>query len=287
MAPHLMNKIKPFSKFLAILYLILTFSWTPGQRAEAAVELAKINEKTLSIEEFNKKYQENARFFQFRAPTKKSVLEDLIKRELGIQEAKKLGLDKDPEVLDKMNTVLYQSFIEKKLAKEIEAIHVTDEEAKKYYKDSPEIRTSHIFVALAADASPEQVKVAQERINKIYSDEIKPGKASFAEVAQRFSEGIAAPMGGDVDFQTKDKLDPAYYAAALKLKEPGAVSEVVRSQYGFHIIRLTAIRTWEQTDKPQIKRLVFEQRRNDAFERLMGSLRKTAKVTINDKLLKE
>lgn len=271
----------------SLLVLISLCLLLPAQRAAAATEVAKINNTSITLEEFNKKYQENLKFFQFKAPSRKSVLDDLIKRELGIQEARKLGLDKDPDVIERMNTVLYQSLLEKKLNKEFEAIHISDDDAKQYYSKYPEIRTSHIFVAVRSDAKAEDEAAAKAKIQKINNDYLKPGKMTFAEVAQRYSEGVAAPMGGDFDYQTKDKLGAAVYDAALKLKTPGKVSEIVRSPFGYHIIKLTAIRPWDDVDKGAVKRLVFEEKRGQIFERYMNQLRQQAKVSVHSELLKD
>ncbi len=251
-----------------------------------ATELARINSSVITLEDFNKKYRENLKFFQFKAPTKKGVLDDLIKRELGVQEAKRQGLDKDPLVIERVNTVLYHALIEKKLSKEFDKIQISDDEAKAFYAKNPEIRTSHIFFSAPADSKPELEKKARENILKA-QEELKKGNRSFAEIAQRLSEGIAAPMGGDIDYQTRDKLDPAYYEAALALKTPGKVSDIVRTQFGFHIIKLTAIRPWTDVDKAQVKRLVFDERRSQIFENYMNQLRQQAKVSVNGNLLKD
>jgi parvulin-like peptidyl-prolyl isomerase len=269
------------------LGLALSLAMIPGVSAHAATELAKINGATISLEEFNQRYQDNLKFFQFKAPSRKAVLEDLIKRELAIQEARKLGLDKDPVVIERMNTVLYQALLEKKLAKEFEQIKISDDEAKAYYSKNPEIRTSTIFIALAPNASPEEVKKATDRLRQIQNEQLKPGKMTFAEVAQRFSEGPAASMGGDIDFQTRDKLDPAYYDAALALRTPGKVSEIVRTPFGLHLIKLAAVRSWDETDRGQVKRMIFEERRAQIFEKFMGQLRTQAKVNVRSDLLKD
>src|SRR5689334_9211877 len=97
--------------FLVVIFALFGFA----KAIEAATELARVNGTVISLEDFNKKYRENLKFFQFKAPTRKSVLDDLIKRELGIQQAKKEGLDKDPEVIDRMNTVLYHALLDKNL----------------------------------------------------------------------------------------------------------------------------------------------------------------------------
>lgn len=253
---------------------------------EAATELARINNRVISLEEFNKRYQENLKFFQHRAPTKAAVLDDVIKRELGIQEAKRQGVDKDPEVIDRMNTVLFNALLEKQLGKEVEKIFVSDDEARSFYDKNPEVRTSHIFIGVAPGATKAQEKEALERIQSIQKDYLRPGKMSFAEVAQRHSEGVAAAMGGDIDYQGKDKLDPAYYEAALRLKTPGQVSGVVRSQFGYHLIKLTAVRPWGDVDKAAIKRLVFEEKRAQLFDAYMKKLRSQAKVAIRSELLR-
>lgn len=277
---------------LALSTLLTTLGLTVFAAASlpsafAATELAKVNNTVITLEEFNKKYRDNLKFFQFKAPTKKGVLDDLIKRELGIQEARKLGLDRDPEIQDRMNTVLYHALLDKKLSKEFEAIHLEDSEAKEFYERNPEIRTSHVFVGVRAGAPADQERKAFEKIKQIQDDYLRDGKMSFAEVAQRYSEGVAAPMGGDIDYQTKDKLDPTYYETAIKLKTPGKTSGIVRSQFGYHIIKLTAVRPWGEVDKAQVKRLLFEERRQQIFEKFMDGLKKQAKVSTRSELLKD
>lgn len=252
--------------------------------ASQAADLATINNKKISAELFNKRYQENLKFFQFRVPSKKEVLDDLIKRELAVQEAKSLGLDKDPDVQEKINNVLFQSLVEKKLGKDIEKINVSEDDARAYYAKYPEIRTSHIYVTLRSNASPQEVKVANEKMRKIQGY-LKDESMSFAEVAQKFSEGASAPMGGDIDFQTRDRLDQKYYDESLKLRSPGKVSDIVRTPTGLYIIKLTSIRTWDEVDQSKIKRLVFEEKRIKLFEQYMSELRKKAKVWINESLL--
>lgn len=249
-----------------------------------AADLAKIGNKTITAESFNKRYQENLKFFQFKVPTKKEVLDDLIKRELAVQEAKSSGLEKNADVQERINSVLFQALIEKKLGKDVEKIHISDEEAKSYYDKYPEIRTSHIFVALRSNASTAEVKTATDKMKAI-QNHLKDESTSFAEVAQKYSEGASAPMGGDIDFQTRDRLDPKYYDEALKLKTPGKVSDIIRTPTGLYIIKLVSIRSWDNVDQPKIKRIVFEERRQQLFEQYIAGLRKKAKVWINESLL--
>ena len=94
-------------------------------------------------------------------------------------------------------------------------------------------------------------------------------------------------MGGDMDYQTKDRLDPTYYSAAVKLGKVGAVSDVVRGRFGFHLIKVTGITSWDQVDKARIKRIVFEERRKQMFDNYMDSLRRQSKVAVRSELLGE
>jgi len=266
----------------SVLFLIVAL--VPSA-AFSATEIAKVNGKVITLEEFNKKYQALLPLYQNKTPTKQTVLEDLIKRELGVQEAKKLKLEQDPEVIEEMNTVLYQALLRKQLAKDFDKIAITDTDAHAWYNKNPELRTSHIFVPLAIGASKEEEAAAMKKIHEIQDKELKGGK-SFAEVAQKFSEGVAAPMGGDIDYQSKAQLDPAYYEAARALKTPGKVSGIVRSQFGYHIIKLTAIRPWSEVAPAAIRQEVFNERKQGLFDNYMKNLRAKASVTVKNDLVK-
>jgi peptidyl-prolyl cis-trans isomerase C/peptidyl-prolyl cis-trans isomerase D len=274
--------MKKMSFKLLLIFALFLFSIV----ALTATELARIGNKVITLEEFNKKYKENLKYFRFKAPTKKNILDEIVKREVAILEAKKEGIDKDPEVIERINTVLYHSLIDKKLSKQFEKIEVTDKEVEEYYKKNPEIRTSHIFVQVRFDANEAQVKAAREKIEKIKKEldkALKEGK-TFAEVARMYSEGIAAATGGDIDYQTKDKLDPVYYETAKSLKV-GEISDIVRSQFGFHIIKLTAIKDFKDVDKGMYKRILFDEKRQAIYDKYMDELVKKYQVKINTQLL--
>ena len=97
--------------------------------------VAEINGRKITREEFDRRYKENIAFFKYGAPTKENVLNDIINFEVAVQEAHKLGLEKDPDIQVRMNTVLYQALVERQLAGKFKnAVDVSEEEAKSYCK---------------------------------------------------------------------------------------------------------------------------------------------------------
>lgn len=274
----------PSFLFHSILLIFIGFSLSSGSAWSA--EVAKVNQKSIDLEAIVAKEKEAAKFFQGNRPTRRAILDDLIKRELLVQEAKKMGLEKDPSVQDRFDTVLFNSLIEKKLNPEFEAIKVTDAEAKDYYSKYPEVRTSHIFISVPPGATKKQEEEAFARIKEIQKKYVSNKDLSFAEIAQKYSEGSAAPMGGDIDYQTKEKLDPAYYNAAVKLGSPGKISDVVRTSFGYHIIKLTGVKNWDDADRGAVKRAVYEEKRTKLFEKYVDQLKSKASIKVNSALLK-
>ncbi|MBN21595.1 MAG: hypothetical protein CL678_09945 [Bdellovibrionaceae bacterium] len=271
-------------KHLPFFLFLLSFTTLSGW---AQKPLAVVNGKSLSVEDFNEKYKQNKMFYQFRMPTKDEVLKDWVTRQVALSQAKKEKLDQNQAIQEQMDTVLYRAFIQKKLGSQFDKIFINTEDAKKWYEKNPEIRTRHIFIRAPLGSSQKQIAEAQKKIQEINKIRIKnKEKSTFAEIAQKYSEGMAAQMGGDIGYQTKDQLDPDYYRAAIALKTPGKVSSVIRSAHGFHIIQLTGVKKWEETDQPKVKKILFEREKKKLFDQYMKKLESQAKIKINRNLLK-
>lgn len=264
---------------------LLLLSPFTARAALDANTVATVDGKTISKDEFERRYKESLNNFKFVPPTKANVLNDIINFELGAAEAKRQGLDKNPVVQERINAVLYESLVESALGEKFnKVVNVSDAEAKAFCQKNPEIRTSHIFVPLKTAALKAETEEAQKKIHAAAAA-LKSGK-KFEQVVTQYSSGFATATGGDIGFQTRDKLDPAYYAAALKLSMNG-VSAPVRSQYGLHIIKLTGKKSCNEVDLPEFKRMVFDERRMAIFSDYLKGLRSKAKVSINEELVKE
>ncbi len=134
---------------------------------------------------------------------------------------------------------LVRSLIEQKISP---SIQVSDEEVASFYAENPEmfkndaqIHARHIITAATEDADAATVAAAAAKAEKARERAI--AGEDFAELAREMSEGPSAPKGGDLGFFTRDQMVPAFADTAFAL-EPGQISEVVRSPFGFHVIKV-------------------------------------------------
>lgn len=258
--------------------------------AQAATDpdvVAEINGKKLTKEEFDRRYKENIAFFRYGAPTKQNVLNDIINFELAVQEARKQGLEKDPQVQERMNTVLYQALVEKQLAGKFKnAVDVSEDEARSYCKQNPAVRISHLYVPLKPAALKAEEAEANKKMKALQA-QLAGGKKFEAVVKANPDQGLSAGTAGDTGFATKLQLDPAVYAEARKLSVGEVSKRPVRSQLGLHLVKLTAVQNCNSINVPEWQRMVFDEKRTKIFQDYLSNLRSQGKVSINEDAIKE
>jgi peptidyl-prolyl cis-trans isomerase C len=151
----------------------------------------------------------------------------------------------------------------------------TDENMKKVYEEAAkqisgeqEVHARHILVE------------TEDQAKKI-EDALKKG-ADFAELAKKESKDPGASDGGDLGFFTKDQMVPEFSTVAFAL-EPGKTSDPVKTQFGWHLIKVEEKRTRKAPDfeqvKPQIETYVVRKAQAD----YVAKLRTAAKVERMDK----
>ncbi|CAN5122280.1 peptidylprolyl isomerase [soil metagenome] len=147
---------------------------------------------------------------------------------------------------------------------------LTDDNMKKVYDDAAkqitgeqEVHARHILVETEDEA-------------KKVEEELKKG-ADFAELAKKTSKDPGAADGGDLGFFTKDQMVPEFSAVAFAM-EPGKISDPVKSQFGWHVIKVEEKRNRKAPDfaqvKPQIEQYVIRKAQAD----YVTSLRAGAKI---------
>jgi peptidyl-prolyl cis-trans isomerase D len=131
-----------------------------------------------------------------------------------------------------------------------DAVEVEEAELQAQYqakkdalKTQEQRRASHILIQVAQDADQEALDAARNEAQELL-DQIRAG-ADFAELAEKHSDDTgSAPQGGDLGFFAKGVMVPEFEASAFAL-QPGEVSDLVQTQFGFHIIKLIEVKASE------------------------------------------
>jgi len=162
---------------------------------------------------------------------------------------------------------------------------VSDEEAKKFYdahvNEFPEvIGASHILVLVKPNAPEAERKAALDKINRI-AEEVKKDPAAFAEIAKKESACPSKTQGGKLGKFPRGQMDPEFEKAAFALK-PGEISGVVKTRFGYHIIRCDepAKRVTFEMAKGDLKQMLAQPKRENAQRAYLENLQKQHKVVI-------
>lgn len=270
-----------------VTHLVISSALLMATSALAATEspvVATVGAKVITLDEFNKRYDQVAKH-TLNPPPKKPFLEDLIRYEVGIQEAEKRNLQNDPLIAERLREQMYTGLVEKDLADKITAIKVNDDEMKSYYEKNPEVKTSHILIEVKNGATPEERAIAKKRAEEINS-EVHKSKRPFEDLVKLYSDDIATKnTGGDVGYQTRISVMPSYYEAALRLKT-GEISGVVETPFGFHIIKSLGEHSYAASNKKLIRNAVFEKKKLVVFNDYFDKLKKHYKISVNQDVIK-
>ncbi|MBU5635388.1 peptidylprolyl isomerase [Geomonas sp. Red69] len=287
-----------FSKTTAVLLIALSVAFAGCKKQQEAtgakqegpgkgIVLAEVNGANITDKDF---YKEQAALPPQLKPMtetpegKKEMVDTMVVRELILQQAAKDGIDKSPEVAAKLEDLKRRVIVEAFLKKKIEeSAKVSDAEMQDYYnknkdkfKSDAQIRASHILVK-------------SEALAKEIEKQLKGG-ASFEELAKKNSIDGAAPKGGDLGWFSKGSMIPDFEKVAFGLKD-GETSGIVKTQFGYHIIKKTGsrpagVRTLDEA-KDEIKAALAPAKQQETFKKLKDDLKKQAKISFKEDALKE
>lgn len=261
---------------LVIIFTLTSFSTLANEKDPV---VAQVNGKDIKRSTLYRYHNQNLKFVKSnKKVTLDSSLEDLINRIVGIDKAKKLNLHKRPEVIKKMNDIVYHAQISKDLEPELKKIKVSDSEVKSYYRKNPEYRTAQILYRLRANPSKEDVSKALDQSTGIYN-EVKKNPEKFLPIAQRFSQSSTAQIGGDLGYQPKTRLTPEYYEQ-IKNKKVGFITKPFRSQYGVHVVKVLGVKKYKQIEKKMYKKIIYDIKRDEILSKYFKKERKKAKIKV-------
>ena len=192
----------------------------------------------------------------------------------------KAGVDKDSYYRMIRQDLSVNMLTEKKA---LNAPEPSDEEVKAFFEANPEkmrkpaqVRASHILVKATDDESDEAKTKADDIYRQVQADE-----ANFAALAQEHSACPSGEQGGDLGFFGPGSMVKEFEAAAFALK-PGEISDVVKTPFGYHLIKVTE-RQEENTlsfdeIKPQIVSFLQEQAGAKQLHAWVEELRSKAEI---------
>lgn len=273
----------------AVICLCLALCLFACDKKDDSKVLVTINNDKITTSEFNKELDKipmNMKMMVASESGKRTYLDRLIIKKLLLAEAQKGNIEKDKEFENRLAEIREQLIIESLLKKKLTAgANITEESLRKYYEKNKEkfrkdreINTRHIL--LKSEDEARQVR-----------DKLQAGE-DFSELARRYSiDPNAKTTGGEVGFHPKGTLLPEYEAAAFKLSKVGQTSGIVKTQFGYHIIRLEGTRPpayvpFEEV-KDFIKQQLVQDTQKEVLDKYIEELKKKAKITINEDLLKD
>ena len=173
-----------------------------------------------------------------------------------------------------------QNFVEKTV--------ISDDEIKAFYDNNPDkfkkpesVRASHILIRVEPNADESVKKAAKEKIEAAQA-RLKAGE-DFAALAKEVSQCPSKEKGGDLGFFSKGQMVKPFEEAAFSL-ETGVVSDIVETQFGYHLIKVTekqkaGLFTLDEV-KEDLKHYLTEAKIQKDISDYVNTLRDKAKIEI-------
>jgi len=202
------------------------------------------------------------------------LVNEIVARRLISEAAEKAKMADDAKVKQQLaaarEQVLQQAYLERTVEQQVTEAKIQDR-YKQALKDQPpreEVHARHVLVATEADALAAL-------------EDVKKGK-DFAEVSRSRSTGPTAATGGDLGFFSKEQMVPEFAEAAFGLQAGQVTQKPVKTQFGWHIIKVEARRTAPPPTLAEMHDELRDQLVRETLEKTVADLRKGAKVEIYD-----
>ena len=252
--------------------------------------VAKVDKSALTLEALDKQL-ENMRMPQMKSVTpdmKKDMVERWIESELLFQEAKKKGIDKKEDVLQRVEDMKKQVMIQALMQEKMKEIQVSAEEAEQYFNDHKK------DFQIPEKAKLRHIQVAGEDEAKELIKRLGEG-AKFEDLVVEKSQDVRTKgRGGDLGYmdrnQCKRRFDAAFETATFSM-EAGGVSEPVKGKVGYHIIKLEEKQPAREEEfsnaKDRVEKMVLREKQMNEYKGFVESLKKKAKIERHLELLEE
>ena len=242
--------------------------------------IAKVSNSSITLGDFKARIAKLPSYYrEIVEKNKKRYLEEMIAEKLFYEEALRRGLNNDKEVAEVINEAKKKIVIAKLIKNDVEdKVKVSEDEIAAFYEaNKDKLRTPEMW-----RASQILVPTEQEAVDVL--QKLNSG-ANFEDIARANSKDATASRGGDIGYFRAGQLVPEFEKAAIGLNV-GQLSGVVRTKFGYHIIKLTdkkasGMQSYENA-KPMIENELKKKKKVDIFYELVMSLKKKYDVNINE-----
>jgi peptidyl-prolyl cis-trans isomerase SurA len=220
-----------------------------------------------------------------------ATVEEIKRRSAATQEDLERALIADGLTLEVYKKQIEKSLLRQKLISWAVKVEnkAGEKEFKEFYqKNTDRYRTNEtyrpgqILFLIPKGATPEEIREIRKKCQKVL-DKIREGE-DFGEMALLYSEDASSNKArGDLGFFRKGELVPAFEREALRLKV-GEVSNIVRTEFGFHIIKLLDQKGMEPPPYEEVKERVkadyYNQEMEKAFKQYLSTLKEKSVIEI-------
>ncbi len=270
-----------FLGLFGLNFLACDAGFDPGTEA-----VVRINNRSLSVQDLETKMNQlrgiPGKDFS-SLDVRRELLSEMINEELLFQAAQKDGfIEKSAH----LRREIAREYLRAKVGRE--SLNFSEEELKKKYAEGlgkkESIRASHILIKAKKPEDPTS-EVAAEKKAKGLLDQIRK-EGDFTKLAKAHSQDASnKDRGGDLGFFTREQMVPPFSQAAFALKKPGDVSDVVKTQFGYHIVKLTGDKRGFKRNRKALVWKLRQEKRKSLADQLFKDLRSRASVKIDDTLV--
>lgn len=202
---------------------------------------------------------------------RRAVLNQLIGNKLLLLDAQKNLYEAESEFRAQLARLKDDLLVNYAADKAISAVKVTEEDIKKYYEENQEqfvtgesVNASHILVSSEEEALDVLAK-------------INGGEMTFEEAAQTYSSCPSKDAGGNLGDFTRGQMVPEFDTAVFEMKVGEVTAAPVKTQFGYHLIKLNAKNESKALDLAEIRgeleQMLYSEKRREAYERKINQLK--------------
>jgi peptidyl-prolyl cis-trans isomerase C len=214
---------------------------------------------------------------------KRQFVDNYILNELLAEQGEKKGYDKDPDIVRQIEDLRERLIVQRVMRDYQEAPILTDEDVRAYYDAN-----QRLFSGAQIHAA--HILVKDEALAKSLREQVVADPSKFEELAKTNSVDTAtAARGGDLGFFGQGRMVAEFERAAFNLENPGDLSEVVQTPFGFHIIKLLErkdgpAKPFEEV-KDRIRVAMVNQRRQEQVTKRFDQVKADAKIEVHEDAL--